>query len=132
MENNSVYKEALKFSIVIFLLGLLEFIIFCIFLSFRLDVLVGVVYGCTFTSLNFLYLAYSVKKSINKGESGAKTHMAMSYNSRLLLTAIAIIIAVKIDFIHFWAAIIPLLFNRIAVHIVGFINSHKNKGSEIS
>ena len=132
MENNSVYKEALKFSIVVFLLGLLEFIIFCIFLSFRLDVLIGVLYGCAFTSLNFLYLAYSVKKSISKGEGKAKAHMAISYNSRLILTAIAIIIAVKIDFIHFWAAIIPLLFNRIAVHIVGFINSRKSKGSEIS
>lgn len=132
MKNDSVYIEALKFTGIIFLLGFVEFIIFLVCLSFRIDVLLGVLYGCTFTSLNFFYLAYSVKKSIKKSESGAKAHMALSYNSRLFLTAVIIIIAVKIDFIHFWAAIIPILFQRIAIHIVGFINSQKHKGSENS
>ncbi len=132
MKDNSVYIEAAKFTGVVFLFGLMEFIVFLVGLSFRIDILIGVLYGCTFTSLNFFYLAYSVKKSIKKGENGAKAHMALSYNSRLILTAVMIIIAAKIDIIHFWAAVIPILFQRIAIHIVGFINSQRHKGSEIS
>ena len=113
-------------------MGIIEFILFCAFLSFRTDILIGVLYGCTFICLNFLYLAYSVKKSVEKNGSGAKAHIAISYNLRLILTAIMIIVAVKVEFIHFWAAIIPLVFHKIVVHILGFISSRKDKGSEIS
>lgn len=132
MKSNSVYKDAAKVCFVILLLGIVEFIIFSVFLSFRIDILIGVVYGCAFTCANFFYLAYSVKKSLDKDPSGAKTQMAMSYNARLILTAIMIIFAASWDAVHFWAAIIPLLLQRLAIHIVSFLSPHNKKGSENS
>lgn len=129
---NSVYKEALRVSAIVFLLGIIEFIAFSAFLSFRSDIIIGVLYGCAFSCLNFFYLAYSVQKSVNSSEKGAKMHMAGSYNIRLLLTAAMVIVAAKTEFIHFWAALIPLIFPRIAVHIVGILSSRKSKGSENS
>ena len=131
MKNNSVYKDATIFSALIFLLGILEFIILCIFLSPRLDILIGTLYGCVFVSLNFFYLAYSVKKSSAKEESKAKAHMSFTYMVRMLLTGVMVIIAAKVKWIHIWAAIIPLLFQRIAVPITASI-SLRNKGSENS
>ena len=125
MKNNSVYKDAAKVCFVIILLSIVEFIIFSVFLSLRIDILIGVVYGCAFTCANFFYLAYSVNKSIDKGPSGAKAQMAMSYNARLVLTAIMILIAATSSAIHFWAAIIPLLFQRVAILIVSAMNSRK-------
>ncbi|MBQ3022833.1 MAG: ATP synthase subunit I [Clostridia bacterium] len=132
MKNDSVYKDASKVCLVILLLSIVEFIIFSVFLSFRIDILIGVVYGCAFTCANFFYLAYSVKKSLEKGPAGAKTQMAMSYNARLLLTACMVILAAKVEAIHFWAAIIPIVFQRIATHIVSIQSSHNKKGSENS
>lgn len=132
MNNNSVYKDAARVSGLIYLFGVIEFLIFTVFLSFRRDILTGVLYGCTFASLSFFYLAYSVKKSVEKSEGGAKAHMAVSYNVRLVLTAVMIVVAARSEQIHFWAAIIPLLYQRPAVHIVDFINSHNKKGSENS
>ena len=115
---NSVYKEALRVSVIIFLLGIIEFIAFTAFLSFRFDILAGVLYGCTFTSLNFFYLAYSVQKSTQKSENGAKAYMSATYSSRMFLTAVMIFIAAKADFINIWAAVIPLAFTRIAIFII--------------
>ena len=132
MKNNSVYKDAAKVCLVILLLGVVEFIIFSVFLSLRIDILTGVVYGCAFTCANFFYLAYSVNKSIDKGPAGAKAQMAMSYNARLVLTAIMIIFAATSSAIHFWAAIIPLLFQRISIYIVSFTKPRKKEGSENS
>jgi len=132
MENNSVYKDAAKVCLVILLLGIVEFIIFSVFLSLRIDILIGVIYGCAFTCASFFYLAYSVKKSIDKSPAGAKAQMAMSYNARLILAAVMIIFAAMTPAIHFWAAIIPLLLQRAAILIVSFINSHSKKRSEIS
>ena len=132
MKNNSVYKDAANVCLVILLLGIIEFIIFSVFLSFRLDILIGVLYGSAFVCANFFYLAYSVKKSIDKSPAGAKAHMAMSYNARLALTAIMVIVAATSPAIHFWAAIIPILSQRLAIFIVSFINSHGKKRGENS
>lgn len=128
MKADSVYKEAFKVSIVIFLLGILEFIAFTAFLSFRSDIIIGVLYGCAFASFNFFYLAYSVKKSMSKSEKGATAFMSATYSSRIVLTGVMVFFAAKISYIHFWAAVIPLIFTRIAVFIVSLIN----KRSEIS
>ena len=127
MKADSVYKEALKVTCVIYILGLIEFILFTIFMTFRTDILIGVLYGCTFVSANFFYLAHCVNKCADKDEKGAKAYMSATYSSRILLSAAAIIIAAKVDWIYIWAAIIPFAFTRIAATIVPFINKRRAK-----
>ena len=131
MKSNSVYKDTAKFSIVVFLLGIIEFIVLSIFFSLRTDIFIGTLYGCIFVCLNFLYLAYSVKKSVEKEENKAKAYMSATYTVRMLLTAGMVIVAAKIPSINIWAAIIPLIFQPIAVQITARLCSH-NKGSENS
>ncbi len=125
MENNSVYKDALKVSAVIFILGVIEFILFTVFMGFRLDILIGVVYGCTFTSLSFFYLASCVKKAVEKEEKAAKAYMSSTYTVRMLLLGVMIFIAAKVKFIYFWAAIIPIVFQRIAATVVPIIKKRR-------
>ena len=131
MNSSSVYKYTAKFSIVVFLLGIIEFIVLSVFFSFRKDMFIGTFYGCSFVCLNFLYLAYSVKKSITKEENRAKAYMSATYTVRMLLTAGMVVIAAKFSSINIWAAIIPLVFQRIAIHVTARMSSH-NKGSENS
>ncbi len=127
MKTESVYKEALKVSGIIFLLGIVEFILFTVFMSFRLDILFGVLYGCAFASANFFYLAHSVKKCVNKDEKAAKAYMSATYSTRMLLTAAMIFVAVQVKQIYIWAAVIPLVFTRIAATIVPLLNRRRNK-----
>ena len=96
-------------------------------MNFRIDILLGTLYGCIFVCLNFLFLTHSVKKAAEKGESGAKAYMSSTYTVRMLLTAGMIILAAKLDYIYIWAAIIPLLFQRIAATVVPFINKRSDK-----
>lgn len=130
MNSNSVYKDATKFSAIVFLLGIIEFLVFFIFLSFRLDILIGTFYGCTFVSLNFFYLAYSVKKSISMSENKAKAYMSATYTARMIIIAVMVVVAARFDSINIWAAVIPLVFQRIAIHITSRLSAHK--GSENS
>ena len=127
MKNNSVYKEAAKVSAVIFILGAVEFILFSVFMSLRLDILIGVLYGCTFTSINFFYLAFCVKKAVEKEEKAAKAYMSSTYSARILLWGVMVFIAAKVQFIYFWAAIIPITFQRIAATIVPAIEKRRDK-----
>ena len=128
MKNNSVYKEALKVSAIIFILGIIEFILFTLFMSPRLDIFLGVLYGCTFTSLNFFDLAYCVKKAVEKEEEkAAKAYMASTYSSRVLFLGVMLFIAAKVQYIYFWAAVIPLLFQRIAATVVPMFEKRRKK-----
>ena len=127
MKTESVYRDALKVTAFIFILGLIEFIMFTVFAGFRLNILIGTVYGCVFTSANFFYLARCVNKCVEKEEKAAKAYMSASYTTRMLLTAVMIVVASKVDFIHFWAAIIPLVFTRISVMAVQFLWKGRNK-----
>jgi len=130
MNNNSVYKDALKVSAVIFILGVIEFILFTIFMGFRSDVLIGVLFGCLFTSLNFFYLAFCVSKAVEKEEKAAKAYMSSTYTVRVLLLGVMIFIAAKVQFIYFWAAIIPIAFQRIAATIVPIIKKRRSTADE--
>lgn len=125
MKNNSVYKDAVKVSTLIFILGVIEFVLFTIFMGFRFDVLIGVLFGCLFTSLNFFYLAYCVKKAVEKEEKAAKAYMSSTYTVRILLLGVMIFIAAKVQFIYFWAAIIPIAFQRIAATVVPIIDKRR-------
>lgn len=127
MNTESVYKDALQVSAVIFILGIIEFIIFTLFMNFRTDILIGTLYGCAFASLNFFYLAYCVTKSVEREEKAAKAYMSATYTLRMILTAAMIIIAAKAVIIHLWSAIIPLAFTRIAVMIVQFLLKRRKK-----
>ncbi len=127
MKNNAVYKEAGKVSATILVLGIIEFILFTVFMNFRLDILIGVIYGCTFTSLNFFYLAFCVKKAVEKEEKAAKAYMSSTYTARILLLGVMIFIAAKVNFIYFWAAIIPIAFQRIAATVVPMFEKRRGK-----
>ena len=127
MKTESVYKDAAKVSAVIFMLGAIEFLIFTICMSFRFDILIGTFYGCFFASLSFFYLARCVTKCVEKDEKAAKAYMSATYTARMLLAAVAIIVAAKVNFIYFWAAIIPFVFTRIAVMAVQFIWKRRDK-----
>ena len=127
MKTESVYRDALKVSAVIFILGIIEFILFSVFAGIHLNIFIGTVYGCAFASANFFYLARCVNKCVEKEEKAAKAYMSATYTSRMLLTAVMIVIAAKVSLIHFWAAIIPLVFTRISVMAVQFIWKRRNK-----
>ncbi len=127
MKNNSVYKDAMRVSLVISILGAIEFILFTVFMGLRLDILIGVLFGCSFTSLNFFYLAYCVKKAVEKEEKVAKAYMSSTYTVRMLLLGTMVFIAAKVQFIYFWAAIIPVIFQRIAATIVPLIEKRRER-----
>ena len=126
-KKSSVYKDAAEVSIIIFLLGVLELLAFFIVKAPKVEYLIGAVYGCAFSSLNFFYLAYCVKKSVEKSEKAAKAYMSGTYSSRVFLTAVMIFIAAKIDVINIWAAVIPLVFPRIAIFVLTIIRKRGGK-----
>lgn len=124
-------KQVKNITVFIAVLGLTELCVFFVLsclkaLSF-LPSLAGTVAGCLFSALNFVLLAFSVEKSLKKGAKGAQAHMSLTYTGRLLLTAVFVFVVIKLpNIFNLWAAVIPLVFPRIAIMLMNF----RNKGGD--
>ena len=53
--------------------------------------------------------------------------MSSTYTARILLLGVMVFIAAKVSFIHFWAAIIPIVFQRIAATVVPMFEKRREK-----
>lgn len=128
-------KQFNTISRVVLILGAAELGVFLV-LSLVFDIsflraLLADILGCAAAILNFYLLARSVEKSLEKGSKGAQAHMGLSYMGRLALVAAMVIIAIKLPSIfNLWAAVIPLLFPRIAIMLTNLKSKSDVKGDE--
>ncbi len=126
-------KQIRDISSFVLVLGLVQAVIFIILsLNTKLTLLqglAGTAVGCLLAVLNLLLLGISVEKSLKKGEKNAQAYMSITYMGRLLLTAVLLIAVIKLPGIfNLWAAVIPLVFPRIAILIINL--KSKNKGGD--
>lgn len=85
-----------------------------------LPVFFGIILGTVVSSLNMLFLAISIEKSVDKGKNGARWSMTTSYVLRLFMIAAMVVVAIKFNNIfNYIAAVIPVVFPRIAITIIG-------------
>lgn len=113
-----VKKQIAQITVGTLILGAAELLVYLIIRRLDLGVVFGTLYGCAFTVLSFILLAYFVQKAVDKSENGAKAYMSGTYTLRLLLTAAMVIAAFKIPQINWLAAVIPLLFPRLIIMIL--------------
>ena len=123
--------DVLRVTIGNFALGVVMVIIFALIGKFSYQVVLGALLGCGFVSLSFLWLAFSVTKNVAKDPENAKKRVSASYTYRLLAACAMIILAVKAPVFNPIAAIIPLLWQRIVVSVVGSIRAKEDGGKEV-
>ncbi len=134
MLSPEIKKQVKTISAAVLAMGLVQLGVFLV-LSFTAQVsfakaLAGTAAGCLAAVLNLVLLAVSVEKSVAKSSRGAQAHMTLAYMGRLLLTAAEVIAVIKLPGIfNLWAAVIPLVFPRIAIMLINF--KSKRKGGEL-
>ena len=98
------------------------------FNSLFLRCLAGTAAGCVIAMISMVMLAVSIERAVDKGEKGAQAAMSGSYILRLAVVAVYVFAAIKLPGIfNIWAAVIPLVFPRLAIMIINLKNS-KSKG----
>jgi len=76
--------------------------------------IIGALFGCLYTLLNFILMGYAVNKSVTApSPAKAQAYMAVSYFLRYAITAAVIYIALKAEYLNAVAVIIPLFFPKI-------------------
>lgn len=147
-----VKQETKKIALGVSVLSLLMIAVFLILRKFDFSVLLGAVIGSLTAIGNFFLMALSVQKAADSipplpreetkeedaedGEAekplseeakNAKKRMQLSYTLRMLMIAAVAIISVSLPFINSWAALIPMLFPRIVISLVGLLQKNQKE-----
>ncbi len=122
MGNNSKidknFEKVTKFNI---LLTVIENIIFFLVKKWDYTVLTGSLWGLVMTSVFFYMICVSVPRALAMEDPDiAAKRIRASQLERLGVLAVGIFAAIKISWINWPAALIPLLFTRISIVLLNF------------
>ncbi len=91
-------------------------LVFLLIRRWSLGVLWGNLLGGGFAALNFFFLGLTVQTIAGEAdEKRARLKLQGSYSLRMLLTLAVIVVAIKLPFVVWPAAVIPLLFPRLTI-----------------
>lgn len=93
---------------------------------FDASVIVSSLIGALIAVGNFAGICLVVQKVIDEqDEKRRKARLQISYNARMLLQALWIIVAIVVPYFQAFAAILPLIFPRIAIYYLQITGKYK-------
>lgn len=106
-------------------------IVFFVFKQFNSGVLVSAIIGGVVAVLNFFILGLTVQKIANgESEERGRKWMQFSYNMRMLVMVIWLIVALAVPFFNWVAALLPLLMPRLTIAVMQVTGIYKKPESE--
>lgn len=104
---------------------------FFVFKQFNSGVLVSAIIGGMVAVLNFFILGLTVQKIANgESEERGRKWMQFSYNMRMLVMVIWLIVALAVPFFNWVAALLPLLMPRLTIAVMQVTGIYKKPESE--
>lgn len=128
--DDTVVRETRYIAGVVIILSVIMEAVFLIIGMWSYKVLLGNILGGTVAVVNFLLMGITVQKAVQKDEKDAATLMKLSQTLRNMMLLIAAVLAIALPFINPVAAIIPLLFPRIAIALIPLRDRKNNNGKE--
>ncbi len=117
------FEKVTKFNV---LLTVIENVAFFLFKKWDYTVFIGSLWGLIMTSMFFYMICVSVPRALAMEDPDiAAKRIRASQLERLVVLAIGIVAAIKIRWIYWPAALIPLLFTRISILLLNFTNKEE-------
>lgn len=96
---------------------------------FDLGVLASGLVGGALAVANFLLLGLTVQRVTDQQDEGrGRKMMQFSYNMRMLLLVLWLILAVTLPFFNWVAALVPLLLPRVTIGVMQLTGHYKKDG----
>lgn len=111
----TVKKETIYIASWCAVLSLLMQAVFLILKYWDYTVLLGNLWGYIGAVANFFLMGLTVQKAVTKTEEEARKTIKLSHTLRSMFILIVAVIGISVPVFNMWAAIIPLLFPRIAI-----------------
>lgn len=106
-------------------------LVFLLLHQFTLGVLVSGIIGGAVAVLNFFILGLTVQKvAAGENEERGRKWMQFSYNMRMLVMVLWLILALAVPFFNWVAALVPLLMPRLTIAMMQVTGIYKKTESE--
>lgn len=108
-------------------------IVFAVLHRFNAGVLVSALIGGALAVMNFFALGITVQKiSEGQTEERGRKWMQFSYNMRMLVMVVWLIVAMAVPFLNWVAAAIPMLMPRLTIAVMQITGMYKKEKPEDS
>ncbi len=120
--DQTVRKETVRIALFSVLLTLLMNAVFLILSRWDITVLWGSLLGLAGGVLDFFLMGLGIQKAVAEEPARAKNIIRLSQQGRLLMLAVLLAVAFALPVFHKAAAVISLLFPKLAVRLLAFLD----------
>ena len=122
----AVKKETLRIGLGTAIGVVIMLAVFALLGRFDMSVLLGGVIGGVLAVVNFLFLGITVQRvAAQEDEARGRKIMQLSYNLRMLIMLIWVILAVALPVFNWVAAAIPMLLPRVTIAVMQLTGYYK-------
>lgn len=125
--SNTLKREILNISLAALILGIVQILITIPLGYFGLAAIFGTLLGCVVAVFNFALMGLILEQCIEK-QSGASYLAGFGYILRLAIIAAAVVWAMKVSYLNYVCAVIPLIFPQLAIFIINIIRRKESRG----
>lgn len=126
----TVLRETKRIAVGVFSMLAIMLVVYAALGRFSLAVVLGGLIGALYAVLNFLLLGMTVQKvaEMRKGnEELARMQMKSSYNMRMVIMILLIVVAFALPFVDGLACMIPMLFPRLTILVLQLTGKIKDE-----
>lgn len=123
MDSSKVLKQIIK---TVIALGAIALGVGIFFVDNRLYWILGIVLGTAISVLKVAMLNKTLNRAVDMSPEDAKNYTRSRYTYRMVISILAVVLAIKLVWFNVVGVIVGLLLVQPAVYIVNFI-SRKNK-----
>lgn len=126
----TVLRETKRIAVGVFSMLAIMLIVYAALGRFSLAVLLGGLIGALYAVLNFLLLGMTVQKVADMREENeelARMQMKSSYNMRMVIMILLIVVAFALPFVDGLACMIPMLFPRLTIFVLQLTGKIKDE-----
>ena len=126
----TVLRETTRIAVGVFSMLAIMLVVYAALGRFSLAVVLGGLIGALYAVLNFLLLGMTVQKVAEMREGNeelARMQMKSSYNMRMVIMILLIVVAFALPFVDGLACMIPMLFPRLTILVLQLTGKIKDE-----
>lgn len=126
----TVLRETKRIAVGVFSMLAIMLVVYAALGRFSLAVVLGGLIGALYAVLNFLLLGMTVQKVSEMREGNeelARMQMKSSYNMRMVIMILLIVVAFALPFVDGLACMIPMLFPRLTILVLQLTGKIKDE-----
>lgn len=126
----TVLRETRRIAVGVFSMLAIMLVVYAVMGRFSLAVVLGGLIGSLYAVINFLLLGMTVQKVAEMREGNeelARMQMKSSYNMRMVIMILLIVVAFALPFVDGLACMIPMLFPRLTILVLQLTGKIKDE-----